>query len=82
MYDDILKDINKNFLNDVGNGILLNNDEIEILNKYGIDYKNCKSVEELIFKIENYLNSVDDAIDLDEISIRLSEFNYYHNTNK
>ena len=82
MDEAILKDINKSFLKDVGNGILLSSNEIDILNRYGIDYKNCKSVSELIFKIENYLNEVEDSVDLDELSIRLSEFNYYNNTNK
>ena len=74
-------EVKKDFLKDIGNGIMLNNTDIEILNKYSIDYKNCKNVSELIFKIENYLNS-NDAEDLDLLSMRLEEFNYYHNTNK
>ena len=82
MDEAIIKDINKSFLRDVGNGIMLSSNEIDILNRYGIDYKSCMSVSELIFKIENYLNEIEDSVDLDELSIRLSEFNYYSNINK
>ena len=83
--DEIIKnmDISKSFLRDVGNGILLTTDEENILKRYQIDYKNCKDVKELIFKIEDYLNEDDYENDeLDNLSIRLSEFNYYNNTNK
>lgn len=69
------------FLKNVGNDIWLSNEDIDILNKYNIDYKTCKSTSELIFKIESYLN-INEVTDLDELSIRLSEFNYYNNTNK
>lgn len=83
--ENVLKqiDISKSFLHDVGNGILLSNEEEIVLTNYQIDYKNCKSIEELIFKIEDYLNDSNlELPDLDNLSSRLSEYNYYNNTNK
>lgn len=74
---------NKSFLRDVGNGIYLTKEEENILKNYEIDYMNCKDVKELIFKIEYYLNdSYEELNDLDNLSNRLSEYNYYNNTNK
>ena len=73
--------MNNNFLKDIGNGIYLTDQEENILVKYNIDYKNCKNVSELIFKLEQYLNEIDNN-ELDQLQERLSEFNYYNNTNK
>ena len=36
-------DFNKGKFNDIGNGILLTNKEIEVLDRYNIPYKNCTS---------------------------------------
>lgn len=83
--EEIIKhiDISKSFLHDVGNGIMLSNEEEDILKRYQIDYQNCKDVRELIFKIETYLNdSTIELDDLDLLSSRLSEYNYYNNINK
>ena len=57
---------------------------IEILERYGFDYKKYGSIEELIFDIEEYLNEEGDSDcgDLDWVSADLSERNYYQNTNK
>lgn len=76
-------DVSRSFMKDVGNGILLNNEEEQILKKYEIDYLNCKNIKELIFKIEDYLNdSYEELNDLENLSNRLSEYNYYNYTNK
>ena len=64
------------------NGLLLSNNDVSILEKYDIDYNSCKSLGELIFLIEDYLEDSDELVDLEELSIKLSEFNYYQNTNK
>ena len=69
------------FLKDVGNGIYLKESEEKVLNTYEIDYKSCMNTNDLIFKIEEYLNEQENE-ELEQISLRLSEFNYYHNTNK
>lgn len=66
----------------IGNNIYLNKYQIEVLNKYKINYKMCTCAKELIFLIERIITSEDDTDDLDALSKELSEFDYYHNTNK
>lgn len=83
--DNILKDIDfkTTSLKDLGHGILLSDNDEAILNKYKINYKMCTSTSELIFIIEDYLNdSYLELDDLDNLSRRLAEYNYYKNTNK
>ena len=55
---------------------------IRVLKRYDIDYKKYISLNSLIFEIEEILNEEVDASDLEEVSSRLSELNYYNNTNK
>lgn len=76
VYDD------KNMIKMRGNGIYLSDNQIEVLKKYDIDYKKYISLNSLIFEIEEILNEEVDASDLEEVSSRLSELNYYNNTNK
>lgn len=73
-------DFKSNSLNDI-NGLLLNNKEIEILDRYEIDYKNCVSLKEVIFKIEDILEEKN-IDELELISQSISERDYYQNTNK
>ena len=76
-------DFNKGKFNDIGNGILLNNKEIEVLDRYNIPYKNCTSLKDIIFEIESIINELDIMDeDLEEISMSISERDYYQNTNK
>lgn len=75
-------DFHQNELLDI-NGLLLTNKEIEILNKYNINYKKCNSLKEIIFEIENILNDMDIVDEeLEIISSTISERDYYQNTNK
>ena len=74
-------DFNGNSLNNV-NGLLLTNKEIEVLNRFNIDYKKCISLKEVIFLIEEMLDEEVDASDLEQISQSISERDYYQNTNK
>ena len=74
-------EVSKDFMHDVGNGIMLNNNEEEVLKRVGINYMNCSSVSDLLFRIEDYLIDFEDD-ELEMLSSRLSEFNYYNNTNK
>ena len=76
VYDD------KNMIKMRGNGIYLSDNQIEVLNRYNINYKKYNSLSSLIFEIEEILNEEVDASDLEEVSSRLSELNYYNNTNK
>ncbi len=78
--DDIYSD--KKLLKMRGNGIYLSDNQVEVLKKYNIDYKKYTSLKSLIFEIEEILNEEVDADDLEEVSLKLSELNYYNNTNK
>ena len=60
----------------------LSKDEIEVLRRYDIHYENYNSMKELIYEIEDVIVDLTDATDLEEVSINLSERDYYHNTNK
>lgn len=65
-----------------GNGIYLSDNQIEVLHRYNIDYTKYVSLSSLIFDIESILNEETELEDLEEISNKLSELNYYNNTNK
>ena len=65
-----------------GNGIYLSDNQIEVLQRYNIDYRKYVSLSSLIFDIESILNEETDLEELEEISNKLSELNYYNNTNK
>lgn len=84
MEDEITKDIEKNMLKPLNNGLLLSDAHIEILERYGFNPNTYGSINELIYDIEEYLNDEgdDDCGDLDWVSADLSERNYYANTNK
>ena len=62
----------------IGNDILLTNEQIEILEDNGIPYQKCKDVHELLYLLEQY----SDIDEIEMISLDIAEFNYYHNTNK
>ena len=69
--------------NDIGNGILLTNKEIEVLERYNIPYKNCHSLKDIIFQVEELISEMDIVDeDLEDISDTISERDYYQNTNK
>lgn len=82
MIDEIVKETHDSLtLNKINDSLYLTNKQIEVLDRYDIEYKN-KSIEELIYEIEDILNEDDSYSDLEEVSMGLSEFNYYHNTKK
>ena len=67
------------------NNIYLSNKQMNILDRYMIDYKNVVDMNELIFKVEEYIEenySYEELDELENLSLELSEFNYYYNTNK
>ncbi len=82
--NDLTKDVynDKTMIKMRGNGIYLSDNQIEVLKRYDIDYSKYSSLSSLIFEIEEILNNETDIEDLEEISQRLSELNYYNNTNK
>ena len=76
------KSIYHNKLNKISDNLYLSNRQIEILKRYEIDYKKFNDIKSLMYEVETALEEVYDADDLQVLSIELSEFNYYHNTNK
>lgn len=76
-----MAELQKRFITYNKNNICLTGEQQEILDTYNIHYEYCKSINELINLIE--INKDDDNYDeLDWVQLNLSEFNYYHNTNK
>lgn len=80
----LVKDVyeDKSFIKNRGNGIYLSDNDVQTLKKYNINYEKYSSLNSLIFEIEEILNEEVDADDLEQISSKLSELNYYNNTNK
>lgn len=74
-------DFESNRLVKINNKLYLTNYQIEILNKYNIDYKSLGNLSSIIYMAEEILEE-DDYEDLDEIIRELAERNYYENTNK
>jgi hypothetical protein len=70
----------ENFIHKVGNCYLTKSEE-EILNKYSINYKECKSNKELLLLIERYLE-YNEENELEWLSDTLAERGYYFDTNK
>ena len=68
----------------LNNGLSLTNNEIMILDRYGIDYKQCSSLKEVLSLIEEVFTygEVDDFEELDGVSQTTAERDYYQNTNK
>lgn len=64
------------------NGMYLSSNQISILNNNGFDYKKYKNIKELMFDIDEYLYNEPDNIELEKVLEELSEYDYYHNTNK
>ena len=71
---DYQKLLHKNIEND----IYLTQEQIEILEDNQIPYSKCKDIHELIFLLEQY----SDSEEIEAILQEVTEFNYYHNTNK
>ena len=76
-----IKEVEKRFITYSKNNIYLTGEQVEVLNNYSIDYTKCKTITELINLIERYKDD-DNFDELDWVQTNLSEFNYYHNTNK
>lgn len=78
----VSKTFEDNKLNKISDNLYLSNRQIEILSRYSIDYTRFSDIRSLIFEVESILEDGIDYDDLEALSIELSEFNYYHNTNK
>ena len=75
-----------NFLVKTKNNLLINENDIVVLKKYDIDVDQYKTINELIFKIDDILNNEDlsseEMDELDYIASTLQERNYYLKVNK
>lgn len=69
-----------NYYKKVGN-LLLTDYQVDILNKNGINLDKFVSNHELIFYLENILNTTTNE-ELEDISDELSEMYYYNSVNK
>lgn len=78
-YDDLYKKLD--FLKDYGNGILLNENEFNVLERYGINPTMYNNLKSLMFDVEKILED-EDIEELEQILIDISDRNYYMNTNK
>ena len=71
-----------------GKNIWINEYEINVLNKIGIDVKKCNTTDEVLLLIDRYLDDeidIEDEEEYDEIDYvanNLSERKYYWGTNK
>lgn len=65
------------------NNMYLTDYQVEVLNNYDIHYQNYPDMNSLLFAIEDLLSSSYDELPvLSLIADQISEFNYYHFTNK
>lgn len=72
----VRRDMHQNY-----NGILLTKIEFKILKNYGFDIERYRTIKDLIFDLEETVNYTQNE-ELESILNSLSEFDYYHNTNK
>ena len=79
--DDEIMGNEKTFLKRRSNGLMLSDKDIEILNSNGINYLDYHNLEELIFAISEALDEIEND-QLEELNIKLGEYNYYNYTNK
>ena len=79
--DDEIMGTEKSFLKRRENGLMLSDNDIEILDRNGINYLEAYSLENLIFMIEEVLNEEENE-ELDNLNTKLGEYNYYYYTNK
>lgn len=88
MIDDEIKkiadslDFESGMLQRCSNGLLLTNYEIQVLEKYNINYNSVSSLKEIIFLVEDILSDDSTLDDLENISQSIAERDYYMNTNK
>lgn len=76
-------DFKSNELKTINKNVMLTNKEIDVLNRYNINYSTCTTLKEILFAIEDVLSDMDIAEDeLEEISQSIAERDYYQNTNK
>ncbi len=79
--DEEIMGTEKSFLKRRENGLMLSDIDIDILNRNGINYLEANSLESLIFMIEEALSEEENE-ELDNLNMKLGEYNYYNYTEK
>ena len=74
-------DFEKRFLKERNHGRWLSDEEVSVLERYEIPYQNCMKLTEILYYIDRILEE-EEIEELENLSIQLSERNYYQNTNK
>ena len=79
-----MEDYRKYLSYDNGKGLLLNNNDKEVLDKYRINYQTCSNIKSLVIYINEYLedNYYDELEDLEYVLEHLEETYYYNEVNK
>ncbi len=70
------------FVKKIKNDIYLSDNDISILKRNDIQYDNFSSMKDLMFYIEELVNDNETDEELEDLLIKLSEYNYYFKTNK
>jgi len=73
--------INDNSFVKINDNIYLTKYQIAVLERYNIEYKSCSDIKEILFLIDDILET-DYEEELDELAKNLQEFSYYNFTNK
>ena len=73
----IQETLNKNKLVKVNEKIYLTTYQIEILKKYQIPYESCNTINEIVYYMQELLED-EEYEDLENVSLSLSEMDYYH----
>ena len=79
--DDEIMGTDKSFMKRRENGLMLSDNDILILKRNDINYLEFSSLESLIFKIQECLEEIEDD-ELESLSMKVGEYNYYNYTNK
>jgi len=75
------EDIDNVILKRRNNNMLLSNYQIDVLNRFNINYLNYSNYKNLLFDIEEILNNDFDE-ELDFVCSQIAEYIYYGETNK
>ena len=73
--------LNDNALVKINDKVYLTKYQIAVLDRFHIEYNSCNDISEILFLIDDYLDT-DFEEELDDIGKSLQEFSYYNFTNK
>ena len=79
--DEEIMGTDKSFLKRRKNGIMLSDNDIDILKRNGINYLEYNNLSELIFAICEALDE-EASDELESLNMKLGEYNYYVYTEK